>query len=83
MKIQYTGSVKTPAGWRSVRFTAEARAISAKMICVDKILEIDGEMPGYGMSRTGARRQEYNGKYFAEAEMGKNKRLSTVQIIEG
>lgn len=82
MKIEYKGSVRTQAGWRSVTIRAVAEKISEKIVKVVKVLEIDGETPKYGMSRTGARRQEYNGIYFAGAEAGKNKRLSACTIME-
>jgi hypothetical protein len=82
MIIEYNASVKTEAGWRSVTIRAEATQASAAMAEVTKVISIDGEMPGYGMSRTGARRQQYNGKYVAEREIGARKRLSACEIIE-
>lgn len=82
MKIEYAGSVRVAAGWRSVTFRAEARKISPKMAEVLEITSIDGEEPDYGMSRTGARRQEYNGRFWAAAEIGKKKRIGAVRIIE-
>jgi hypothetical protein len=81
LTISYTSSVKVPAGHRSVTITAKAERISAGMAKVVQVLEIDGEQPGYGMSRTGARRQECNGHWVAQREVGAKKRLSACQII--
>ena len=75
--IKYTSSVKTPAGWREVTIKAEAEVVSAATVRVVKVIDIDGETPGYGMSRTGAKRQEYNGNYFAAQQVGARKRLSS------
>lgn len=76
MQIKYTASVHTPAGWRSVSITAEADQPSAAMATVTKVLAIDGEEPSYGMSRTGANRQKFNGRAIAMREVGARKRLS-------
>ena len=57
MIIEYNASVKTEAGWRSVTIRAEAERISAGMARVTKVILIDAEVPGYGMSRTGARKR--------------------------
>ena len=82
MKIKYSIGVKVPAGWRSVTVIAVAEKISAAMVQVKEILTIDGEKPSYGQSRTGAKRQEFNGMYWANAETGKKKRLSACEILE-
>jgi hypothetical protein len=82
MIIKYQSSVKVAAGWRSVEITAEVEKISAGTVRVIKVTEIDGESPDYGMSRTGARRQEFNGKFWANTQIGLNKRLSACEIIE-
>lgn len=82
MKIKYTVGVKTQAGWRSVDVVAEASPVSAKMAEVIKVISLDDEEPRYGMSRTGAKRQQYNGLYFASAEVGKKKRLGSCEIVE-
>ncbi len=78
MKIEYQASVFTPAGWRGVYVIANADQISPKRCKVTKVLTIDGEEPGYGMSRTGAKRQQYNGFYLAENEVGKVKNISAL-----
>jgi hypothetical protein len=80
--IDYTASVFTPAGWRSVTITAEAEKVSAGMATVTRVTAIDGEAPRYGMSRTGARRQQYNGAGIAQREVGTRKRLSACRLIE-
>ena len=81
MKIEYTTSVKTPAGWRPVKVVAVAKPISAGMAVVESVEEIDGETTHYGQSRTGAKRQQFNGNYFADAQIGTKKRLSACTII--
>ena len=78
--IDYTASVYTPAGWRSVTITAEADQTSPGMATVTKVIAIDGEAPAYGMSRTGAHRQQYNGLGVAQREIGQRKRLSACVI---
>jgi hypothetical protein len=78
--IDYTTSVFTPAGWRSVTITAEADQTSAGMATVTKVTAIDGEAPAYDMSRTGARRQAFNGLAIALREIGARKRLSACTI---
>lgn len=81
MQIEYTASVYTQAGWRSVSITAEAERTSKAMATVTKVLAIDGEKPSYGMSRTGANRQKYNGMGVAKREIGARKRLSTCSVV--
>ena len=78
--ISYETGVHTPAGWRTVTVTAEAEKISAGMAAVKTVVALDGEPPHYGMSRTGARRQEYNGKSIAMREVGARKRLSACRV---
>lgn len=82
MKIKYQSSVKTQAGWRSVDVLAVADSVSAKMARIVDVLQIDGEKPGYKQSRTGAKRQQFNGLFVARLEVGKNKRLSSCRILE-
>ena len=79
--IEYTTGVFTPAGWRSVTITAEADQTSAGMATVTAVTAIDGEDPAYGMSRTGARRQQFNGLAIALREAGARKRLSACTIV--
>lgn len=80
LTIKYTASVKVDAGWRSVSITAKAEQISKGMAKVIEVTAIDGEAPGYGMSRTGAKRQEFNGHYIASREVGAKKRLSACSV---
>jgi hypothetical protein len=82
VKIKYSIGVKTPAGWRSVSIIAQACAISEKMVTVENVLFIDNEAPGYNQSRTGAKRQQFNGLYFAQNEKGKKKRLASLKLLE-
>ncbi len=82
MKVEYKTSVYTPAGHRSVIITALADKISEKRCAITQVLTIDGDEPSYGMSRTGANRQRYNGIYTAEAEAGKKKNIATLQILK-
>jgi hypothetical protein len=81
VKIKYQSSVKTPAGWRSVQIVAAAERVSDAMAQVKEVLLIDGETPNYQQSRTGAKRQEFNGKYFATQQIGAKKRIATCQIL--
>lgn len=81
LTITYTASVFTPAGWRSVRITATADRISAGMARVTAVTAIDGDKPTCGMSRTGAKRQTYNGAGIAQREIGARKRLSACQVL--
>lgn len=81
IKISYTASVFTPAGWRGVTITATATKTSKKMAFVVEVLEIDGEAPKSQMSRTGASRQRYNGSSISCREVGAKKRLSACEIL--
>ena len=71
----------TPAGWRPVAVVAEAHKVSPGMAIVDSVELINGKSPSYGQSRTGARRQEFNGTYFASIQVGTKKRLSACAIL--
>jgi hypothetical protein len=79
--IKYTASVFTGAGWRSVTIAAEADKTSAGMATVTRVTGIDGAVPRAGMSRTGARRQQYNGQAIAAREVGARKRLSACAVV--
>lgn len=81
--IRYNASVFTPAGWRGVEITAEARRISPKMLEVVRVTAIDGEEPTGYTSRTGAKRQTYNAKGVAQREVGARKRASSCRVVEG
>lgn len=80
LTITYTTSVQVDAGWRSINITAKAEQISKGMAKVVEVTAIDGEAPRYGMSRTGANRQRFNGNYIAQREVGAKKRLSACQV---
>jgi hypothetical protein len=82
IRIEYTASVFTAAGWRSVAITADAERVSDGMARVVVVTAIDGEDPRPGMSRTGARRQQYNGAAIAAREVGARKRLSACSLLE-
>lgn len=82
MIVKYNSSVKTAAGWRSVSLLAEVERVSEKTARVTRVLEIDGAVPAFSMSRTGAKRQGYNGLFFAGAEVGKRKFLSSCEIVD-
>ena len=82
MKIEYTASVFTPAGWRGVTIAADAERISAGMARVLAVTAIDGETPAGTMSRTGARRQQFSGSGVAAREVGARKRLSACSVLE-
>lgn len=79
--IEYKGSVNTPAGWRSVWFEATAEEVSAKKVRVVEVNKIDGEQIKSYMSRTGAKRQVYNGEFYADLEVGKVKLVSKLHAI--
>ena len=81
MIIEYTSSVFTQAGWRSVTITANADKISAGMAQVVKVTEIDGDAPTGYTSRTGAKRQTYNAAGIAAREIGAKKRISTCRVM--
>jgi hypothetical protein len=51
------------------------------MAQVKEVLLIDGETPNYQQSRTGAKRQEFNGKYFATQQIGAKKRIATCELL--
>ena len=80
LTIEYQTSVFTSAGWRGVTVTAQAVKVSAGMAVVKAVALIDGETPNAGMSRTGARRQAFNGVTTALREVGAKKRLSACRI---
>ena len=81
IKINYSTSVFTPAGWRNVEITATATKISEKTASVLEVLEINGQAPKASMSRTGASRQRFNGCGISRREVGSNKRLSSCTIL--
>lgn len=82
MTVEYKGSVRTNAGWRVVYYNGTAEKISDKRVKILEITEIDGEPVKRDMSRTGSQRQHYNGDYFADAEKGKIKNISSLYKCE-
>ena len=76
--IKYNSSVLTAAGWRSVTILATAKEASAKRVTVDTVELIDGLSPSQTMSRTGSKRQQFDGLYFAGNESGKIKNISSL-----
>jgi len=84
MKVEYKASVSTGAGWREVYMIANVEKISEKRVKVLDVISIDDEPVSRNMSRTGAKRQQFNGQYFAYQEIGKVKNISSLfKIIEG
>jgi hypothetical protein len=81
MNVEYKGSVSTPAGWRPVWMKGTAKKISEKRCEIIEITHIDDEEVSYNMSRTGAKRQSFNGMYFSDNEKGKKKNLSSITIL--
>jgi len=61
-----------------VRACNTAEKISDKRVKILEITEIDDEPVKRNMSRTGAKRQQYSGTYFADAERGKTKNISSL-----
>jgi hypothetical protein len=82
LRISYTASVFTAAGWRPVTITAAAEQVSPGMARVCAVETIDGEAPTGYTSRTGAKRQQYNARGVAAREIGTKKRLSACSIID-
>ena len=82
MLLSYYIGVLVPAGWRQVSVLARTEKISPGMAKVLEVLTIDGGAPGYGQSRTGAKRQEFNGHYWARNEIGKKKRISACTVCD-
>ena len=81
IKIKYSTSVCTDAGWRSVWVRATASPLSAKMVEVVEVTKISGEDPVKNMSVSGSRRQAFNGISISQREIGAKKRLSTCEIV--
>ena len=79
--VEYKASVSTPAGWRSVSMTATALQISPKRVEIVEVTKIDGDIVSKYMSRGGAKRQQYDGEYFASQEIGKTKNISSLAVI--
>lgn len=83
IKIEYTTSVVVDARWRSIVVTALAELNeSGKKCTIKEVLLIDGEHPTKYMSRTGVKRQNYNGRYIVERETGVIKIVSKCTKLE-
>ena len=81
--IEYRTSVYVAAGWRGVIVNARATlSKTGRMATIDEVTAIDGETPARYMSRTGSRRQAYNGLSIAQREQGARKRVSTLISCE-
>ena len=81
IKIKYSTSVCTDAGWRGVWVRATAVMVSAKMAEVTEVTKIGGEIPSRSMSVSGSRRQAFNGISISQREIGAKKRLSACLIL--
>jgi hypothetical protein len=79
---EYSASVFTAAGWRSVTITAHIKLLTPKTGSVVQVLAIDGEEPTGYTSRTGSKRQRYNAAGIAARELGKKKRLASLLDVK-
>jgi len=79
--VKYNSSVLTLAGWRSITIVAHANYLSAKRVEIISVDSIDGLTPEKNMTRTGSKRQAYNGLYFAGNESGKVKNISSLELV--
>ena len=78
--VRYKSSVLTLAGWRSITIVAGANYLSAKRVEIINVELIDGLTPEKNMTRTGSKRQTYDGLYFAGNEAGKVKNISSLEF---
>ena len=79
--VKYKSSVLTMAGWRSITIIASANYLSAKRVEITGVDSIDGVTPQKNMTRTGSKRQTYDGLYFAGNEAGKVKNISSLEFV--
>ena len=79
--VKYKSSVLTAAGWRSTTIVANANYLSAKRVEIISVELIDGLTPEKNMTRTGSKRQSYDGIYFAGNETGKVKNISSLEFV--
>ncbi len=79
--VKYNSSVLTLAGWRSITIVAHANYLSAKRVEIISVDSIDGLTPEKNMTRTGSKRQTYDGLYFAGNEAGKVKNISSLELV--
>ena len=82
MKIRYSTSVYTPAGWRSETITAHVEEISPKRLRVVSVIDIGGNGSSGYASRTGAKRQQYHVGGVAAREIGAVKLTGKVIMLE-
>ena len=81
VNVKYSSSVLTAAGWRSITIMAQAKYLSAKRVEITCVDSIDGLTPSNNMSRTGSKRQTYDGLYYSNFEAGKIKNISSLELI--
>ena len=79
--VKYNSSVLTMAGWRSITIMAQANYLSAKRVEIVSVDSIDGLTPSKNMSRTGSKRQVYDGLYYSNCEAGKIKNISSLELV--
>ena len=79
--VKYKSSVLTMAGWRSVTIMAHANYLSAKRVEIINVELIDGLTPEKNMTRTGSKRQSYDGLYYSNCEAGKVKNISSLEFV--
>ncbi len=83
IKVEYNTSVMVGAGWRSVEVTAIVELNkTGKKGEVKDVLLLDSEEPAKNMSRTGSKRQSYNGEYVASNQIGSQKIISKCNVID-
>ena len=79
--VKYKSSVLTLAGWRSTTIVAHANYLSAKRVEIINVELIDGLTPQKNMTRTGSKRQTYDGIYYSNCEAGKVKNISSLEFV--
>ena len=79
--VKYKSSVLTMAGWRSITIIAGANYLSAKRVEIISVDSIDGLTPLKNMTRTGSKRQTYDGLYYSNNEAGKVKNISSLEFV--
>ena len=79
--VRYKSSVLTLAGWRSITIVAGANYLSAKRVEIINVELIDGLTPQKNMTRTGSKRQTYDGIYYSNCEAGKVKNISSLEFV--
>lgn len=64
-----------------MKIVAKAVMVSKAMAEVLEVIMIDGEAPSRSQTRTGAKRQEFNGIWWAKTQIGAKKRVSACELI--